>query len=97
MPYRLGIDIGGTFTDFILVDAEGESRLYKVSSTPEDPSRAIEEGLELIAEDRGLTRDRAARRNRLVIHGTTVVINTLIQTAGAKTGLALHRRLPRHV
>ena len=51
--YRLGIDAGGTFTDFVLADETGNVRLYKVLSTPSDPTRAIRDGLQLIADDLG--------------------------------------------
>ena len=51
--YRLGIDAGGTFTDLVLADRSGDVRLYKALSTPADPTRAIEEGMKLIAEDLG--------------------------------------------
>ena len=50
--YRLGIDAGGTFTDFVVADREsGDVRLFKALSTPSDPTRAIESGLQLIADD----------------------------------------------
>ena len=51
--YRLGIDAGGTFTDLVLAARSGDIRLYKALSTPDDPTRAIEEGMKLIAEDLG--------------------------------------------
>ena len=51
--YRLGIDAGGTFTDLVLADQSGDVRLYKALSTPADPTRAIEEGMKLIADDLG--------------------------------------------
>ena len=51
--YRLGIDAGGTFTDFVLADNTGDARLYKALSTPDDPTRAIENGLRLLSEDIG--------------------------------------------
>ena len=62
--YRLGIDAGGTFTDLVLADRSGDVRLYKALSTPADPTRAIEEGMKLIAEDLGESpgRDRVELR-----------------------------------
>jgi N-methylhydantoinase A len=84
---RLGIDIGGTFTDFIYLDGEGATHLYKVSSRPDDPAVAIAEGLELIAQDRSLQLSDFLDSCELVIHGTTVGINALIQHKGAKTAL----------
>jgi N-methylhydantoinase A len=52
--YRLGIDAGGTFTDFVLADKTGQVRLYKALSTPQDPTLAIRNGLKLISEDLGV-------------------------------------------
>jgi N-methylhydantoinase A len=85
--FRLGIDAGGTFTDFVLADGEGQVRLYKALSTPADPTRAIENGLALIAEDLGLTPSAIVSGCDLCINGTTVGLNALIQHRGAKVGL----------
>ena len=49
--YRLGIDAGGTFTDFVLADKSSSVKIYKTPSTPNDPTKAIENGLALISED----------------------------------------------
>ena len=81
---RLGIDIGGTFTDFVLLDdATGKITTYKCLTTPRDPSDAIEEGIEALG--RGLP----GYVNQLeeIIHGTTLVINSIIERKGARTGL----------
>lgn len=85
--YRLGVDAGGTFTDFVLADAEGGVRLYKSPSTPHDPTEAISKGLALIQEDTGLTPQDIISQCDLCINGTTVGLNALIQHKGAKTGL----------
>ena len=85
--YRLGIDIGGTFTDLVLVDEEGEIRVHKVSSTPEEPSDGIAEGVDALAVELGLATGELLGRCDLVIHGTTVAINALIQQSGARTAL----------
>ena len=85
---RIGIDIGGTFTDFVLLDdATGRSRTYKCLTTPRDPSDAIEEGL------RALSREVPGCVEALeeVIHGTTLVINAIIERKGARTGLLATR------
>jgi N-methylhydantoinase A len=85
---RIGIDVGGTFTDFVLLDdATGRSRTYKCLTTPRDPSDAIEEGL------RALSRDDPGCVEALeeVIHGTTLVINAIIERKGARTGLLATR------
>src|SRR3970040_1157253 len=81
---RLGIDIGGTFTDFVLLDdATGRATTYKRLTTPRDPSDAIEEGM------RGLAAQVPGCAERLeeIIHWTTLVINAIIERKGARTGL----------
>src|SRR5438876_11405326 len=78
---RVGVDTGGTFTDFVF-EAEGELRIFKLASTPDDPSRAITEGLKRVAEEAG------ARLAQIeVVHGTTVGTNALLQRRGARTAL----------
>src|SRR5262245_6128834 len=82
--WRVGVDSGGTFTDMCLVDeATGEVRVWKVPSTPDDPSRAITQG---VVEGLRATGDPAAAVSYFG-HGTTVATNTLIQHRGAVTGL----------
>jgi N-methylhydantoinase A len=85
--YRLGIDAGGTFTDFVLADNQGEVRLFKALSTPADPTQAIASGLRLIAEDLGVSERDVISECDLCINGTTVGLNALIQHKGAKVGL----------
>ncbi|MBN2126423.1 MAG: hydantoinase/oxoprolinase family protein, partial [Deltaproteobacteria bacterium] len=86
--YRLGCDIGGTFTDFVLLnDRTGEIIINKCLTTPSDPSDAVEQGIREL-EERGL--DFVASLDE-VIHGTTLVINSIIERKGAKTGLITTR------
>src|SRR5215813_6814948 len=85
--YRLGIDAGGTFTDFVLADQTGNVRLFKALSTPADPTKAIESGLRLIAEEVGESPAAIVSNCDLCINGTTVGLNALIQHKGGKTGL----------
>lgn len=85
--YRLGIDAGGTFTDFILADRDGDLRIFKVLSTPNEPTKAIRNGLALIEEETGLTPNEVVSNSDLCINGTTVGLNALITHNGAKTGL----------
>jgi N-methylhydantoinase A len=85
--YRLGIDAGGTFTDFVLAEQAGGNRLYKALSTPADPTIAIRNGLSLIAEDLNVPLDEIIPNCDLCINGTTVGLNALIQHKGARTGL----------
>ncbi len=86
--YRLGCDIGGTFTDFVLVnDATGEFQINKCLTTPGDPSDAVEQGIrELLAREPGFM-----PKVNEIIHGTTLVINAIIERKGAKTGLITTR------
>ncbi|OPX38408.1 MAG: hypothetical protein B1H13_11380 [Desulfobacteraceae bacterium 4484_190.3] len=82
--YRLGCDIGGTFTDFVLLNDEtGEIRIHKCLTTPSDPSDAVVQG---IRELEAKTSDFVADLSE-VIHGTTLVINSIIERKGARTGL----------
>lgn len=85
--YRLGIDAGGTFTDFVLADRAGKIHLFKTPSTPADPTRAIESGLRLIADDLDESPSSIVSSCDLCINGTTVGLNALIQHQGGKTGL----------
>jgi len=82
--YRLGCDIGGTFTDFVLLDDEtGEIRTSKCLTTPKDPSDAVEQGIKALeAGKQGFVPEL----NEL-IHGTTLVINSIIERKGARTAL----------
>ena len=85
---RIGIDIGGTFTDFVLLDdASGRIDTWKCLTTPRDPSDAIEEGIGALAR----TVPDCVERLEEVIHGTTLVINAIIERKGAKTGLITTR------
>jgi N-methylhydantoinase A len=82
--YRLGCDIGGTFTDFVLLnDRTGEIKINKCLTTPGDPSDAVEQGIRELEEK---TPD-IMRNLDEIIHGTTLVINSIIERKGAKTGL----------
>ena len=86
--YRLGIDAGGTFTDFVIADkTTGVTKLFKALSTPSNPTKAIENGLKLISEDLGLSPQEVVSNCDLCINGTTVGLNALITHRGGKTGL----------
>ncbi len=82
--YRLGCDIGGTFTDFVLLnDLTGEIITGKCLTTPQDPSDAVEEGIRALEN---VKPDFVGKLDEL-IHGTTLVINSIIERKGALTGL----------
>ena len=81
--YHVGVDIGGTFTDVILIDPSGRARSHKLLSTPDDYSRAMVTGIAEICAAAGIE----PRRIERVVHGTTVVTNACIEMTGAKVGL----------
>jgi N-methylhydantoinase A len=85
--YRIGIDVGGTFTDLVAVDREGRTTLAKSASTPSDPSLGVMDGLGLLAEALGLAREALLQRTERIVHGTTVATNALLERKGAKLGL----------
>lgn len=85
--YRLGIDAGGTFTDFILSKPDGDVQIFKVLSTPHDPTEAIKNGLAEIETRAGVSASELVLHSDLCINGTTVGLNALITHKGAKTGL----------
>ena len=78
---RVGVDTGGTFTDFVY-ERDGRLNLFKLPSTPSDPSLAIQEGLNRICAETGSRLDRIE-----VVHGTTVGTNALLQRRGARIAL----------
>ena len=86
MGYRVGIDIGGTFTDFALLKGD-EVILHKNLSTPEDRSVGVMTGLKKLAEKEGLALADFLAQCDAIVHGTTVADNTLIEMNGALTGL----------
>ncbi|WP_439579922.1 hydantoinase B/oxoprolinase family protein [Elioraea sp.] len=82
--WRIGFDIGGTFTDFILADAvTGEIRLHKCLTTPADPSVGALQGLAEVTEAAGITLGEVGE----ILHGTTLVTNAIIERNGARLGL----------
>ena len=82
--FRIGVDIGGTFTDLMLVDdLSGETVVGKVLTTPDDPSRGVEEVLVRALDRSGLQTSDI----RHLVHGTTLVTNTIIERKGARTAL----------
>ncbi len=85
--YRIGIDVGGTFTDLVAVDDFGQTTLAKVPSTPADPSIGVLDGLQLLAEALGLQRPALLAETERIVHGTTVATNALLEHRGAKVGL----------
>src|SRR5690349_5273771 len=85
--YRIGIDVGGTFTDLVAVDDFGKATLAKVPSTPEDPSVGVLDGLRLLAETLGTELSALLAETERIVHGTTVATNALLEHKGARIGL----------
>jgi N-methylhydantoinase A len=85
--YRIGIDVGGTFTDLVAVDEAGRVTVAKVASTPRDPSEGLIDGLRLLAADLGLDLDALLDATERIVHGTTVATNALLERKGARVGL----------
>ncbi len=86
MRYTLGIDVGGTFTDFLLVDEEGNSEVYKVLTTPPDPSIGTMNGLEEMAVAKGIKLADFLPQVALIVHGTTITTNAVLTGTYARTG-----------
>lgn len=83
---RLGIDVGGTFTDFVLATPDSNRWItHKESSTPEDPSLAVEIGLKTIFSNYSLLPEQVT----LVVHGTTLGLNAILQHKGSETALVV--------
>jgi N-methylhydantoinase A len=83
MTLRVGVDIGGTFTDIVLLDSDGQPRTRKVSSTVDDYARAIAEALAELFAEHGI----AGADIEEIRHGTTVASNAILEHKGACTGL----------
>ena len=81
--YRLGVDIGGTFTDIVLLDNGGVLRSKKILSSPDDYSRAIEEGIRELLNATGVNATEIVE----LAHGTTVATNAIIERKGVTVGL----------
>lgn len=85
--WRIGVDIGGTFTDLVLVGSQSGIRLSKVPSTPDDPARGVFDGLAKAAEDIGQSVEGLLGACTHFVHGTTIATNTLLEGKGVKTGM----------
>lgn len=87
MSWRIGVDIGGTFTDLVAVNERNDIQLWKEDSDPEQPERAIVKGLEAVAGNLGLDVRRLLADTELFVHGSTIATNTLIERTGPTVGL----------
>ena len=87
VEYRLSADIGGTFTDIVLLSPTGRYWTKKVSSTPDDFARGVIEGIDLLLDEENLRGSGLSE----IIHGTTVATNAVLENKGAKTALVTTR------
>ncbi|HEY7654265.1 MAG TPA: hydantoinase/oxoprolinase family protein [Methylomirabilota bacterium] len=85
--YRVGIDVGGTFTDLVSVDDAGRVSLAKSASTPADPSVGVMDGLGLLAVELGTDLPGLLGATGLIVHGTTVATNALLERKGGTVGM----------
>ena len=86
-PWRIGVDVGGTFTDLVLADARGATWVAKVPSVPADPSRGVHAALARVAVDLGVPLGEVLADCSLFVHGSTVATNTMLEGTGAVVGL----------
>src|SRR6476620_6356780 len=76
---RLGVDVGGTYTDLVLLDGNAEPTSLKIPSTPSDPAQGVLDGIAALDID--------PSKLEMLVHGSTIGVNTIIQRKGARTGL----------
>src|SRR5262245_16568469 len=86
-PWRIGIDVGGTFTDLVLIDSAGTLLVVKVASVPADPSRGVIATLDRLASDLGRRIADVLGDCVLFVHGSTVATNRMLEGKGARVRL----------
>ena len=89
--YRIGVDVGGTFTDCVLKRPDGTVLLEKAPTTPSDQSDGVLAAVSQVAAAEGLSLEALLAQTKTVVHGTTTGDNTMIQMSGAPTGLLVTR------
>lgn len=90
-PWRIGVDVGGTFTDMVLADTDGTIHTFKVPSVPSDPSEGVLRVLQATADAHELSLRSLLESCNLFVHGSTVATNTLVEGKGATVGLLTTR------
>ena len=86
-PWRIGVDVGGTFTDLVLADSRGAVWVAKVPSVPSDPSQGVIAAVQRIAVDLGLPKRDLLNECSLFVHGSTIATNTMLEGKAASVGL----------
>jgi N-methylhydantoinase A len=87
LGYRLGIDIGGTFTDLVLMGDDGSMHEAKALSTSDAPARGIDRGLASVGARLGLSITEMLAQTDLIVHGSTIGLNALLEGKGARAAL----------
>jgi N-methylhydantoinase A len=90
-PWRIGVDVGGTFTDLVLIDREGSLHVAKVPSTPADPSEGVLAVLEAAAATAALTTRALLEGCSHFVHGSTIATNIVVERRGTPTGMLVTR------
>jgi N-methylhydantoinase A len=85
--WQIGVDVGGTFTDLVAIDNQGQSHAFKTPSTPSDPSIGVLAVLRIAAGSLSTSLQQFLAECSTFIHGTTVATNTLLESKGARVGL----------
>ena len=91
MGYQIGIDVGGTFTDLLVCDEGGNTRICKSPTTPADPSEGVFTALALAAQDNRVELRDFLARVESIVHGTTITTNAVLTRSGANTGFITTR------
>src|SRR3982751_3746476 len=87
MTFRIGVDVGGTYTDFVATGGSGRTVVAKSPSTPADQSLGVMTGLEELARRLNVTREQMLASTDRLVHGTAVATNALLERKGAKVAL----------
>ena len=88
---RIGIDVGGTFTDIVAVSEAGTVTFAKATSTPSDPSIGVMNAVERLADELGISSKNLLSKTESIVHGTTVATNAALQGRGVETAYITNR------
>lgn len=86
-PWRIGVDVGGTFTDLVLMDRNGAIRVSKVPSTPHDPAEGVLQAVDTVAREQSMTSAELLSRCSHFMHASTVATNIVLERRGSRIGM----------